>query len=233
MMKKIHQVMISMLFLIAPFSFASGVMNQPVIEDMVQIGRGIHAISDGDSIRYMTENGRFILEGTIYDLWQQRLLTGYQDILSAVSTIDLSKLDFDLTALSPIKLGSGKRDVILFIDPYCPYCHQLLKEANTLIADYTFWVIALPLLGEKSINAVKSLNCQPSQQDALEQLLANDISLENANCDSIFHYGVIQKRMITAQIFGIASVPFIINHLGRIKQGMPESLAKWLKDTNE
>lgn len=205
----------------------------PTIKTMVKIGTGIHAVTDGETTRFMTENGRFVLEGQIYDLWQQRLLTEFQEIERAVKTIDMRKLDFDLTALAPIQLGTGPLDVVLFIDPQCSYCHQLLKNATELITEYTFWVMPIAILGEQSMQAVKSLSCEHEPQEAIRQLIEKDIANQKAGCDVASALGAIQKRMITAQVFGIQAVPFMIAPDGRTKQGMPSVLVDWLRGGDE
>lgn len=197
--------------------------------ESVRLGNGLQAVLEDETLKFITENGRFMLDGEVYDLWHQEKLTTFEQVKRAVSTINLDALDFDIQALAPMVWGKGAKEIVIFLDPECQYCQKLLQLAKHLITEYRFLLIPIPLLGQNSIDAVKKLTCSDDKSLALDALINHDYSQLGMDYLNSCQLGIIQKRLITAQIFGIQSVPYLISSDGRIHTGLPKNLTAWLE----
>jgi len=156
---------------------------------------------------FISDNGRYVVRGELYDTW-----TGKR-----VSSL-----------LGAFRYGSGAKEVTIFVDPKCPYCHGVLQQMPALAGKYTFQVIVVPVLGQESERLTRMVSCATDPAAALAALMAGPIrdSLpQNENCNLL----PIQKRLVTAQLVGVKGVPFMIAPDGRTKGGLPQDLDSWLE----
>lgn len=191
-------------------------------------GGGFSAVklkATGDTY-FLSANGRFVIKGAIYDLWAGRSLEGFEDIARAAKTINLAGLGPILKDMRPFVFGEGEKEIVIFLDPYCPYCAKLLAALPAYRATYKFMLITVPFLGEKSVTAVRDGFCAEDQAAALQQLFTHQfISLKPvADCELT----VLHRRLIAAQVLGIRGVPFLIHADGRFSAGLPPDLGTWL-----
>ncbi len=188
---------------------------------------GLKAVETNGRIVFMSDSGRFVIDGTLYDVWGKTPLTALEQIREASNTLDLTRLGLNLDELRPLTLGKGKKKVVIFVDPRCPHCHSLLDSAALLTNQYRFSILAVPVLGPDSERQVRQLGCAENKKAALTALLSGRISSltqkENCNLEPI------QRTLVTAQILGIQGVPFVIAHDGRISRGRPADLKAWLE----
>ncbi len=198
------------------------------IDGMVSLPiTGLKAVETNGRIVFMSDSGRFVIDGTLYDAWGKTPLTTLDQIREASNTLDLTRLGLNLDDLRPLTLGKGKKKVVIFVDPRCPHCHSVLNQAALLTNQYTFEILAIPVLGPDSERQVRQLGCAENKKAALNALLSGRISTiaQQDNCD----LEPIQRTLVTAQILGIQGVPFIIAHDGRISRGRPADLKIWLE----
>lgn len=178
-----------------------------------------------DGIVFMSANGRFVFKGKAYDLWNGAELNTLEDVRKAANTI--TRLPANMSELGPLSYGSGPERVTVFVDPLCPACLQAMSQMPELTEDYTFDLMVVPVLGERSQKLTRALSCATEPAKATEALRREDYSetlAQDPDCDLL----PIQKRLVTAQLMGIRGVPFIIAPDGRVKQGAPNSLRDWL-----
>ena len=199
---------------------------------------GLKMIKTGDKVVFMSSNGRFALYGgKLLDVWTQQEIKELADIDRIANRIDLSRMKLNIDDLGPVTVGHGKDTVLVIIDPRCPYCGKVMKDLQALQAlqdRYTFKLVMVPILGQESLNIVVQLACQQasgdkSLQDSVrERLLAQDFTGLPTDNPKQCNKEPLQRAIVTAKLFGLPGVPYLIAPDGRTHSGAPESLADWL-----
>lgn len=220
---------------VAAADIAAGLMSVKIdgIQDLPITG--LKMLKTGNQVVFISPNGRFAFYGgKLLDVWTQQEIKDLPDIDRIAKRIDLSKMKLKVEDLGPITVGHGKASVLIFIDPRCPYCAKVMKELQALENRYTFQLVLLPMLGQESQNIVVQLACQNATQDkaakaaVLKRLLQQDytgLAAENPqNCNK----EPLQRAVVTAKLFGLPGVPFLIAPDGRTHSGAPDALADWL-----
>jgi len=196
---------------------------------------GLKMVKTGDKVVFMSNNGRFAFYGgKLLDVWTQQEIKDLPDIDRIAKRIDLSRMKLNIDDLGAVTVGHGKGIVLVFIDPRCPYCAKVMKDLQTLQARYTFKLVMVPILGQESQTVVVQLACQLASgdqtiRDAVRQrlLTQNYAGLPTDN-PSHCNKAPLQKAIVTAKLFGLPGVPFLIAPDGRTHSGAPEALADWL-----
>lgn len=189
---------------------------------------GIQAVETTDGrLLFITDNGRYLIRGTVMDLWHGAELTSYQQAETLAGRIDLQRLKLDAADLGAINDGTG-RDVIVFVDPQCAHCRALYQDLPALTDRFRFRLIPLPL-SAPSQSVVLALHCLAATDPAaaLKALLAQDDQLPTPT--GACGQQTAQRTLVTAQILGIQGTPFLIAPDGRMHQGQPSDLAAWLE----
>lgn len=196
---------------------------------------GLKMIKTGDKIVFMSSNGRFALYGgKLLDVWTQQEIKDLPDIDRIANRIDLSRMKLNIDDLGPITIGHGKDTVLIIIDPRCPYCGKVMKDLQALQELYTFKLVMVPILGQESQNVVVQLACLQAtgdkkvQDSVRERLLKQDFSGLPTDNPSQCNKEPLQRAIVTAKLFGLPGVPFLIAPDGRTHSGAPEVLADWL-----
>lgn len=198
------------------------------IEDLVDLPiKGLKAVESEGQIRFISENGRFVISGQIYDLWSKKPLNTMSQMRDVADRIHFGQIGMDVDTLNTVSMGSGDKEVVVFVDPRCAVCHKLLHEAKSLIDDYTFKVIVIPALGAESNRLSKALFCAKDKTNALDALMNNTIASLSSKtaCDPAQY----DQTLLTAHFIGIEGVPFIVAPDGRVGKGRPKNLKSWLE----
>lgn len=193
-----------------------------------------HAITlqGRDGIAFVSQNGRFVLRGVIFDTWSGNTIQTMQELEDSKRTINLADLGIKQEDVDPMFFGSGPKKVTLFVDPLCPFCGQLFDQIvgdPTYARDYTFTIYTVPFLGDDSSKAVTVLSCAEDREAALKALLTKDrrwmaSQPAPATCD----VQPILQRTIMSQMIGVTGVPYIIGAEGGVARGMPQDLKTFL-----
>ena len=198
---------------------------------------GLKMVKTGDKLVFMSTNGRFALYGgKLLDVWTQQEIKDLPDIDRIAKRIDLSRMKLNIDDLGPVSVGHGKDSVLIFIDPRCPYCGKVMKDLQALQDRYTFKLVMVPLLGQESQNVVVQLACQQASQDknvqdsVRQRLLKQDFAGLPTDNPAQCNKEPLQRAVITAKLFGLPGVPFLIAPDGRTHSGAPESLSDWLEN---
>jgi thiol:disulfide interchange protein DsbC len=198
---------------------------------------GLKMIKTGEQVMFVSSNGRFgIYGGKLLDVWTQQEIKDIPDIDKIANRIDLPRMKLNLDDLGPVTVGHGKDKVLVIVDPRCPYCAKVIKDLQALQDKYTFKLVMVPVLGQESQNIVVQLACQLSSQDKKAQesaatrlLKQNYIGLPTDSPPQC-NKEPLQKAVVTAKLFGLQGVPFLIAPDGRTHSGAPEILADWLEN---
>jgi len=185
-----------------------------------------------EGIAFISENGRFILRGVMFDTWNGETIQTIDALRASKRTLNIGDLGFEDKDLDPMYFGTGPKTVTVFVDPLCPFCAQLFDQVigdPTLARDYTFKIFTVPFLGEASVQAVTRLSCAQNRQEATQALLTKDrrwlqTVSEPENCDP----QPIMQRTIMSQMLGVTGVPYLIGVEGGVSRGMPVDLKTFL-----
>lgn len=187
---------------------------------------GMSAIDNAGQVMYASSNGRFVFIGQLYDLWKGTSLDTMEEIEQATSRIYLEGLRLHPQDLTSTSIGSGPTDITFFTDPLCEHCHALAHEAKAYGDDYTFHLVVVPALGDKSHELAQHLYCAKDPTKGAEALLNGtiDLLISRNGCDMSGY----EKRLLAAEILGVDGVPFLIHADGRVNRGRPQHLETWL-----
>jgi len=191
---------------------------------------GMQMVEAGERVLFVSANGRYVFTGPAWDLWHGAKLQTLDEAARFAERIDLTRLGLDPAALGALDLGTGDRDVVVFVDPRCPHCRRLMDQLPSLGEGYRFRLVPLPVLGPESETAVVRLACLAEQdpsaaRDALLAETFEQIPAPTGTCGQ----APSQRALVTAQLLGIAGVPYLIAPDGRLEQGVPEDLDAWLE----
>lgn len=160
---------------------------------------------------FTSSDGRFFIEGNIYDLQQAELVNDVQ--MRGYVTGQLPAL---ADSYIEYKAKDEKHVVYAFTDPTCGYCQKLhseMKQYND--AGITIRYLAFPRggLNSKTALEMQHLWCARNQQKAMD--LAKDNKRNPpAMCDN-----PVKKHYELGQSFGINGTPALILDTGRIIPG--------------
>jgi len=191
---------------------------------------GVQMVQAGERVLFVSANGRYVFTGPAWDLWHGARLESLEEGARLAERIDLERLGLDPESLGALDLGNGEREVIVFVDPRCPHCRSLLDQLPGLAEVYRFRLVPLPVLGPDSETAVVRLGClaEKDQAAAREALLSDTLDVLPAPADACGQ-AQAQRALVTAQLLGIAGVPYLIAPDGRLQQGVPVDLEAWLE----
>lgn len=161
---------------------------------------------DGQVV-YLNEQAQHIFVGSMIRIKDQHNLS--KDLVqqqrgahSANTRIDYAQLPLQ-DAIKTVK-GNGKRSLVVFSDPNCPYCKTLenhLAELNN-VTIYTF----LYPLKSQSIQASKQVWCSANRSYAWKNLIQyNRQPTVSADCDT-----PIERNLALGQRLGLQGTPAII-----------------------
>ena len=155
----------------------------------VQVGRVVPAPMDGFSevtvsgqILYVSNDGKYLLQGTVYDI------AARADLTEASKAVARKALLAGVNGEQSITFGPENPDytVKVFTDIDCGFCrrlHQQIAEYNAqgIAVQYLFFPRAG--LGSESYDKAVSVWCNPDRHDALTRAKAGE-ELPSADCDN-------------------------------------------------
>lgn len=198
---------------------------------------GLKMVKTGDKTVFLSANGRFAFTGgKLLDVWTHQEIKDLPDIDRIANRIDLSKMKLNIDELGPVTVGTGNPMVLIFIDPRCPYCGKVMKDLQALHDQYTFKLVMVPILGQASQNTIVQLACQLSSNDKQAQMAVRDRLLKQdfaglpTDNPTACNKEPLQKAVVTAKLFGLPGVPFLIAPDGRTHSGAPDNLNDWLQN---
>ncbi|ECU8224391.1 MULTISPECIES: DsbC family protein [Enterobacterales] len=198
------------------------------IEDIVKLPiKEVRAVQSDGQIMFLSENGRFVISGQIYDLWSKKPLNTMSQMRDAAERIHFKSMGMDVDTLNTISVGRGDKEVVVFVDPLCTVCHKLMDESTSLVDEYTFKFVVIPALGAESNRLAKGLFCAKDKTNALDAFMNNTLaSLPSKKTCDLSQY---DQTLLTAHLIGIEGVPFVVAQDGRVSKGRPKNLKSWLE----
>lgn len=200
----------------------------PILDAISEIKMtSLKAIESNGSIFFMSPNGRFVIQGDLTDTWQKKKLDTLKEIDYAAKHIDIERMGLPIDELNVIKVGKGKKEIVIFVDPQCDPCKKFFQEAKKHTDKYTFKFIVVPALGEESNKMATSMFCSKDKTNLAKHFLERTLlDLEQQeNCDKKYY----NLTLTVAQLIGIKHVPFFIAPSGLYQAGEGKDFWKWVE----
>jgi len=172
---------------------------------------GIYEVAVGGNILYMSEDGRYMINGNLFDLSNHRDLT--EETMSGVRKNLVSELG-EKNMLVYMPDGDVKHTITVFTDIYCPYCRRLHSEMDEYKkAGVKVRYVFLPFKGKRSYDASVSVWCSDNPQQSLDKANAGE-DIPPKTCDN-----PVSKQKTLGNSLSIRGTPAIMYENGQMNPG--------------
>lgn len=192
--------------------------------------KGLLEIRQGPLIAYVTEDGRYLIQGEVIDLVENRNLT--QASMDSQRRAVIGEVENEDTIMfSP---ANPKHVVTVFTDVDCVYCRRLHQQ----IDDYQARGIAVRYLmyprsgpNSPSWEKAEKVWCADDRNEAIT-LAKNDKPVEAPACDAA---AAINEQFALGHAVGLRGTPAIVTDSGQLFSGYlpPAELAARLEETEQ
>ena len=174
--------------------------------------KGLYEVATGGSIFYSSEDGRFLIQGQMYDSFAKKNITEHK--LANVRKAALDKVgEKNMIIFKP---ETSKHYVSVFTDIDCGYCRKLHSEIDQYLDQgITVRYLFFPRAGKGSDSYVKAISvwCADDQQKALTAAKKGE-PLDTKTCDN-----PVDQHMKLGEAFGMSGTPMIVTEKGTILPG--------------
>jgi thiol:disulfide interchange protein DsbC len=169
---------------------------------------GVFELLVDDQIAYVDATGTyFFLNAAMVDLKNQVNYTN--DRKNILLKINPSELDIKDALVH--KKGSGKRQLFVFSDPFCSFCHQLEKELAKL-TDVTIITFIIPRPDARAV--AQSIWCASNREEAWDGYMATRIAPAVKTCDN-----PIERNIALSKKLNVNGTPALFTADGRRMAG--------------
>lgn len=185
---------------------------------------------------FLSQNGRYVIVGSIYDLWdkEQRSLDSLAAIRNSLSIYPLDALGVTAEEMGAISLppkseevnSEDREEIFVYLDPLCDDCGPLYKQIEDLRDQYNFKLLLVPVSGRESAKVVQEAACAQIPEQVWDAILYQDGTqiIKNDTCSPI----AMNKRFVMWQMAGFGEAPVFIKENGRVIKGQVLDLASQL-----
>lgn len=174
--------------------------------------KGLYEVVSGGSMFYASEDGRYLLQGQLFDAVDKKNIT--EDKLAAVRTQALDNVGENNMII--FKPKDSKHIVSIFTDIDCGYCRKLHSEIDQYMAQgITVRYLFFPRAGKGSDSYAKAVSvwCAGDKQKALTAAKKGE-DLDDKTCDN-----PVDQHMALGEAFGMSGTPMIVTEKGNILPG--------------
>lgn len=181
---------------------------------------GLSEVYVGANIFYVSDDGRYLLQGQMYDALAKKNLT--ESKLADIRKIAVDKIG--TANMIIFKPENSKHTVSVFTDIDCGYCRKLHSEIDQYMAEgITVRYLFFPRAGKGSESYKKAISvwCAPDRAKALTAAKKGE-TLESKTCDN-----PVDAHMQLGEEFGMSGTPMILTEKGNMLPGYvpPKQLA--------
>lgn len=173
---------------------------------------GMYEVSVGGTILYVSDNGKYLIEGHLIDIAEKKDLTDIK--LSDIRRQTIENFgEENMIIFEPEK---SKHKVTVFTDIDCGYCRKLHSEMSEYMAEgITVQYLFFPRAGKgsDSYNKAVSVWCSDDRKAALTAAKKGSTP-ETKNCNN-----PIDKHMQLGAEFEVRGTPMIVTEKGTVLPG--------------
>ncbi|MGD0959821.1 MAG: bifunctional protein-disulfide isomerase/oxidoreductase DsbC [Methylomonas sp.] len=173
---------------------------------------GLYEVSVGAEIYYISEDGKYLLQGELYDTHEKKNIT--ETKLAGVRKAALEKIGADNMIV--FKPENSKHQVSVFTDIDCGYCRKLHSEMDQYLSQgITVRYLFFPRAGKGSDSYKKAISvwCSADRAKALTAAKKGE-ALDAKNCDN-----PVDEHMQLGEEFGMKGTPMIVTEKGNVLPG--------------
>jgi len=154
--------------------------------------------SDGVRVVYTDADATHIFLGKIYDTKSDRDLT--EERLRKLNVVRFDSLP--LQQAVKIQRGNGKRVLVMFSDPYCPYCKKF-EQTLQQVDNITVYVFMYPVIKPDLADHSRAVWCSPDRGKAwLDLALRGNPPSASPACET-----PVEKNLELGHKLGVNSTP--------------------------
>ncbi len=173
---------------------------------------GLYEVIASGDIFYVSEDGRYMLHGQLYDTVGKKNIT--ESKLSGVRNSALAAVGEQNMII--FKPENSKYTVSIFTDIDCGYCRKLHSEIDQYMAKgITIRYLFFPRAGKGSDSYKKAISvwCATDRNKALTAAKKGE-ALESKTCEN-----PVDEHMALGEQFGMQGTPMIVTEKGNILPG--------------
>jgi thiol:disulfide interchange protein DsbC len=174
--------------------------------------KGLYEAAVGTNIFYVSEDGKYLLQGRLVDVAARKDLT--EEKLSATRKLTIEKIGQENMIVFKSKIP--KYTVTIFTDIDCGYCRKLHSELDQYLAQgITIQYLFYPRAGKDSDSYKKAVSvwCAADRNAALTAA-KKDQKIPEKTCDN-----PVDEHMKLADEFDVKGTPMIVTEQGNILPG--------------
>ena len=174
--------------------------------------KGLYEVMVGTNIFYVSEDGKYLLQGRLVDMAAHKDLT--EEKLSGARKQAIEKIGQENMIVFKPKIG--KYTVSVFTDIDCGYCRKLHSELDQYLAQgITIQYLFFPRAGKgsESYNKAVSVWCAKDRNAALTDAKKGNTPPAKT-CDN-----PVDKHMQLGADFDVKGTPMIVSEKGNIYPG--------------
>lgn len=166
----------------------------------------------GVRVLYTDANATHIFVGKVYETASDRDLT--EERMRKLNAVKFESLPLDQAV--KIQRGNGKRVLVMFSDPHCPYCKQF-EQTLQKVNDITVYVFMYPVIRPELEEHSKAVWCSADRGKAwLELALNGKPPATSTACPN-----PVEKNLELGHRLGVTATPTIFFANGeRISGGL-------------
>jgi thiol:disulfide interchange protein DsbC len=173
---------------------------------------GLFEVTVGGNILYVSEDGRYVIQGDLFDVQGKKNLT--EGNLGAARKAAIDKIGEAKMIIFPA--ANPKYTITVFTDLDCGYCRKLHSEISQYLAQgITVRYMFYPRAGKGSDSYKKAISvwCAEDRPKALTNAKQGG-TIESKTCDH-----PVDQHMALAESFGLNGTPMIITPKGTVLPG--------------
>ena len=175
--------------------------------------KGLYELMVGANIYYVSEDGRYLIQGRMYDLVDKKDLTEEKLATAKAALINAVSKDEMIIFKAPIE----KYVVNIFTDIDCGYCRKLHAEIDQYLAEgITVQYLFFPRAGKDSASYKKAVSvwCASDRNAALTAAKSSKKPPEEKTCKN-----PVDAHMALGDELGVRGTPMIITPKGTVFPG--------------
>jgi thiol:disulfide interchange protein DsbC len=173
---------------------------------------GLYEVVVGGELFYTDEKGTYLFFGHVVDPQTRQSLTS-ERVQQIKEARRISPATLPLESAIKAVRGNGKRKLVVFSDPNCPYCKRLEKELAN-ISDITIYTLLYPVLNG-SMPTATAIWCSPDRLKAWDDFMLRGVAPTGKTCET-----PLETLIEAGKKNGVNGTPTLIFADGAVVPGM-------------